>query len=90
MRTKVLEAMAGGIPIVSTSLGMAGLEAQTGVNCLVADTPELFAQSVEWLLTDSSLARQMAENAKQHVKSKHTLEEGLQRFEKILTSVVKG
>jgi glycosyltransferase involved in cell wall biosynthesis len=90
MRTKVLEAMAGGLPVVSTSLGLAGLEAQTGVNCLVADTPELFTQSVEWLLTDNALARQMVENAKELVQSKHTLESGLQRFEKIITSVTEG
>lgn len=90
MRTKVLEAMAGGLPVVSTSLGMAGLEAQTGVNCLVADTPELFTQSVEWLLTDSALADQMARNAKELVKDKHTLKGGLQRFENIITSIVKG
>jgi glycosyltransferase involved in cell wall biosynthesis len=90
MRTKVLEAMAGGLPVVSTSLGVAGLEAQTGVNCLVADTPELFTRSVEWLLNDDELAHQLAENAKELVKKKYTLEEGLQRFEKILNSVVKG
>lgn len=90
MRTKVLEAMAGGIPVVSTSLGMAGLDAQTGVNCLVADTPELFTQSVEWLLTDSALAQRMAKNAKELVKNKHTLESGLQRFEKILISIAEG
>jgi len=89
MRTKVLEAMAGGLPVVSTSLGMAGLEAQTGVNCLVADTPELFTQSVEWLLTDSELVRQMVENAKDLVKNKHTLEDGLKRFKKILISVAE-
>lgn len=89
MRTKVLEAMAGGLPVVSTSLGMAGLDAQTGVNCLVADTPELFTQSVEWLLTDRDLAKQMADNARELVETKHTLESGLQRLEKILTSIVE-
>lgn len=90
MRTKVLEAMAGGLPVVSTSLGMAGLEAQTGINCLVADTPQLFAQSVEWLLTDSEMARKLIENGKELVKSRHTLESGLQHFEKIINSIEQG
>lgn len=90
VRTKVLEAMASGLPVVSTSLGMAGIDAQTGVNCLVADTPELFAQSVEWLLTDPALAKQMADNARELVEKNHTLEIDLLRFEKIITSVVEG
>ncbi len=89
LRTKVLEAMAGGVPVVSTSLGMAGIEAQTGVNCLVADTPELFTQSVEWLLTDRVLAAQMVRNARELVAKKYSLEKGLNRFEAILTSIVE-
>ena len=90
MRTKVLEAMAGGVPVVSTSLGMAGIEAQTGVNCLVADTPELFTQSVEWLLTDRALAARMVRNARELVEKKHSLERDLRRFENILKEIVEG
>jgi glycosyltransferase involved in cell wall biosynthesis len=90
MRLKVLEAMAGGLPVVSTSLGMAGIDAQTGVNCLVADTPELFSRSVEWLLTDRSLNERMAQSARELVEKKYTLEDGLSRFEKIVKSVVEG
>lgn len=90
MRLKALEAMAAGLPVVSTSLGMAGLDAQTGVNCLVADTPELFTRSVEWLLTDRGLSARMARNARELVEKKYTLEEGLSRFEKTIRSVVEG
>jgi glycosyltransferase involved in cell wall biosynthesis len=90
MRLKVLEAMASGLPVVSTSLGVAGIDAQTGVNCLVADTPELFTRSVEWLLTDRGLSARMARNARELVERKYTLEEGLSRFEKTIQSVVEG
>jgi glycosyltransferase involved in cell wall biosynthesis len=90
MRLKVLEAMAGGLPVVSTSLGVAGIDAQTGVNCLVADTPELFTQSVEWLLTDSALAERMSQTARELIEKTHPLEDGLQRFEKTIQSVVEG
>lgn len=89
MRTKVLEAMAGGLPVVSTSLGMAGIEAQTGVNCLIADTPEIFLQSVEWLLTDDRLNQSIAHAARELVESRHTLEDGLSVFEKTVRSVIE-
>lgn len=90
LRTKVLEAMAGGPPVVSTSLGMAGIEAQTGVNCFVADTPDIFAQNIEWLLNDRALAARMTRAASELVAKKHSLESGLNRFEKIITSVAEG
>ncbi len=89
LRTKVLEAMASSLPVVSTSLGLEGIEAQSGVNCLVADTPELFTRSVEWLLTDQALGVRMARNAKKIVEQKHTLEIGLNNFENILKSVIE-
>jgi len=90
VRTKTLEAMASGLPVVSTSLGMAGIQAQTGVNCLVADTPGLFAQSVEWLLGDRSLGARIARNARALIQQKHSLESGAKRFEQILKSIVEG
>jgi glycosyltransferase involved in cell wall biosynthesis len=90
LRTKVLEAMASGLRVVSTSLGMEGIEAQTGVNCLVADTPELFIQSTDWLLSDRELSGRMARNAKKLIQNKYELEIGLTRFEKILKSIVEG
>ncbi|QHI69000.1 glycosyltransferase [Tichowtungia aerotolerans] len=90
MRTKVLEAMAAGLPVVSTSLGMAGIEAQTGMNCFVADTPALFERSVDWLLTDRSLSARMAHAARKLIEEKYGLEIGLHQFENILKSVVEG
>lgn len=90
MRLKVLESMAAGLPVVSSSLGIAGLDAQSGVNCFVADTPELFAQCVEWLLTDRGLSARMARNARELVEQKYTLEEGLTRFERTVRSIVEG
>ena len=90
IRTKVLEAMASGLPVVSTSLGMEGIEAQNGVNCLLADTPELFTRSIEWLLTDRGLSARMARNARILVEKNHALNIGLTHFENILKSVVEG
>ena len=89
LRIKVLEAMAGNLPVVSTSLGLEGLDAQTGFNCLIADTPEMFVNSVEWLLTDGELRDRLAKNARQMVEEKYTLEIGMRRFEKIIKSVVE-
>lgn len=90
IRPKALEAMASNLPVVSTSLGMAGIEAQSGVNCLIADTPKLFIQSIEWLLTDQSLSDRMTHSARELVEQDHALETGMRHFENILKSVIEG
>lgn len=45
-RLKILEAMASGMPIVSTSLGCEGIDVTNDVNILIADTPEKFAEEI--------------------------------------------
>ncbi len=43
-RLKILEAMALGRPVVTTTVGCEGLEARNGEHLFIADTPELFAK----------------------------------------------
>ena len=50
MRVKILNAMAMGLPVVSTSVGREGIEATHGRNILVADDPDTFAWHVARLL----------------------------------------
>jgi glycosyltransferase involved in cell wall biosynthesis len=49
-RLKILEAMAGGVPVVSTTVGAEGIEAENNIHLLLANTPEQFAAAVERLL----------------------------------------
>ena len=50
VRVKILEAMARGIPVVSTSIGVAGLALRHNEHLLIADTPEAFATAIVQLL----------------------------------------
>ena len=54
-RGKILEAMAVGRPIVSTSLGAEGIPSKNGENIMIDDDPEDFATSIEKLLKDRDL-----------------------------------
>lgn len=54
-RLKIVEAMAMGLPVVSTSVGAEGLEVRHGENILIADDPRAFADSVLRLLSDPAL-----------------------------------
>ena len=48
-RLKVAEALAKGIPLVGTTVGLEGYPLQPGVHALFADTPEDFAAHIRWL-----------------------------------------
>jgi polysaccharide biosynthesis protein PslH len=50
-RLKILEAMAAGVPVVSTTLGAEGLEVQHDENILIADTNEQLLETIISLVT---------------------------------------
>lgn len=64
MRVKILNALAQGIPIVSTTIGYEGIAVTPGENILVGDTPVDFANAVVRLLDDRELARRIAHNGR--------------------------
>lgn len=70
-RLKILEAMALGRPVVSTSMGCEGLSVVDGENLLIADDNKLFAEQVVRLLTDSELRARIARNARQFVTASY-------------------
>ncbi|MGQ9635845.1 MAG: glycosyltransferase [Bryobacteraceae bacterium] len=66
-RLKILEAMAAGVPVVSTRLGAEGLELEPERHLLIVDSAEHFAQTVSRLLSAPELGRRLAEQARRVV-----------------------
>jgi glycosyltransferase involved in cell wall biosynthesis len=64
MRVKILNALAEGIPIVSTTLGAEGIEVTPGHDILLADDPPQFAEAVLSLLNNPELAAQLRRNGR--------------------------
>jgi glycosyltransferase involved in cell wall biosynthesis len=63
-RLKIVEAMAMGKAIVSTTLGAEGIEAVPGRDLLIDDQPEAFAEAVNRLLGDPQLAARIGQSAR--------------------------
>lgn len=64
MRVKILQAMAMGLPIVSTTIGAEGIAVTNEENILLADTPQAFADAVVRVLTDATLAERLGRSAR--------------------------
>jgi len=69
IRTKILEAMTAGVPIVSSRFGPLGIGTQPGEHLLTADTPEDFAGSVLRLCRDDGLSRLLRTRARAFIES---------------------
>jgi sugar transferase (PEP-CTERM/EpsH1 system associated) len=67
-RLKILEALAMGKAIVSTTVGAEGLDLRDGEEIFIADEPIAFADAITRLLTDSELRRRIGENGRARVE----------------------
>ena len=80
IRIKILEAMAAGLPVVTTSKGCEGLQVEHGRELLIADDPVAFANEVVRLLGDHGLRRTLAENARSFVAQYYSWETVVERM----------
>jgi glycosyltransferase involved in cell wall biosynthesis len=65
MRVKIIEGMALGKVIVTTSIGAEGIDCENGRNILIADDPEAFVASVSYYLSDNNYLEQIGKNARE-------------------------
>jgi glycosyltransferase involved in cell wall biosynthesis len=88
-RIKIFEAMASGLPVVSTSVGAEGLPLQHQRHLLLADSPDDFARSVVMLLKDRALARQITDTAHSLVTHNYDWRVITRQVENILRTTIQ-
>lgn len=69
MRVKILEALARGLPLVTTTLGCEGIAVEHGRHVLIADTPEAFARETLRLLNDRALADELGRQGRRLIEA---------------------
>ena len=75
IRVKIIEGMALGKLVISTSLGADGLNCKDGEHLMLADRKEQWLDSLEKLLGDATLRDRMSQNARDHIRSNFTIQE---------------
>lgn len=88
-RLKILEAMASGLPVVSTSIGVAGLGVESGKQVLIADTINSIADKTVWMIENKKEAQKIGKNATAHVKKYFDWESIVKLHEPVYQSLKK-
>jgi glycosyltransferase involved in cell wall biosynthesis len=73
VRTKILQAMMEGAPVVSTTVGAEGIPVRNGRELLIRDDPHEFAQAVLTLADDATLRRRLATSARRLAAKKFSV-----------------
>lgn len=86
-RIKILESMALGTPVVSTSKGAEGLAVRVDEHLLLADDAPSFADAVVRLLSDAALRERLSRNGRRLVEEQYEAERIGPRFEALVERV---
>lgn len=89
-RLKILEAMAVGTPVVTTSKGAEGLELKHGEHLLIADSPDAFAQATIRLLREEPLRTRLVRAAREQVSKEYDWRRIQARMAEIVTSLAEA
>ena len=88
-RIKAFEAMAMGRPVVSTSLGVEGLDVTDGQNFIRADTAEEFARAIITLMDDVKMRSRISTAARQLMEDRFSWFQVARHFEAICQQTLK-
>ncbi len=88
-RGKILEAMAVGTPVVSSSLGAEGVPAVQRENIIVADNPEEFTKGILDLINDDKLFERIRKKARKLVEKKFAWQKGVEVMEGVLEKMME-
>ncbi len=80
IRIKIIESMAMGRAVISTTIGAEGINYTQGENMVIADSPEAFASAMVDLYSHPEKAMEIGKNARQLVSEQHATKEIIKRL----------
>ncbi|HEX6136687.1 MAG TPA: TIGR03087 family PEP-CTERM/XrtA system glycosyltransferase, partial [Casimicrobiaceae bacterium] len=83
-QNKILEAMAMGVPVVTSRVAAGGVDAQGGEHFLVASTPAEYAAAIERIAGDPAERARLAAAGRARMLSHHAWERSMRRLDAII------
>lgn len=90
IQCKLMEALAMGTPLVTTSLCNTALGTQDNVHLLVADEPSMFAQAILRLLTDVQLAQRLGHAGRRFVLNNYSWQQAASTLNALYRQLAPG
>lgn len=90
LQNKILEALACGVPMVSTTLGNEGIGAEPGMEILLADKEEAFAKAVVSVLNDPELRGAVSKAGRAFIERAWSWEHHFEQLEDRWKELVSG
>lgn len=87
IKTKNLEAMAMGLPVVTTSIGAENINACNGRDWIVTDSKKEFANSVLEILANENKRLLMSENGSKYVRQNFTWDVAREKFRNMFSEI---
>jgi sugar transferase (PEP-CTERM/EpsH1 system associated) len=88
IQNKILEAMAMGVPVVTTPAGARGLLAEDGQELLIGNGPAELAQHIGCLLTNTRRRAELAQRGRAYVERHHRWSSAAQQLDAVYSSVI--
>lgn len=90
VRIKILEGMAAGKTIITTSLGVQGIDAYHEMEVLIANNAKAFAEAIVWCIKNPVKALQLASNARKLIEQKYSTDSFETSLHQYLQSLIAG
>lgn len=89
-QNKILEAMAMGVPVVTSSIAAGGVDAESVQHFLVADTPEEYARLILQIVENPLERERLANAGRQRMLSHHAWPHSMERLDRIIERCIKN
>ena len=89
IKTKTLESMAVGVPVVGSDRGLEGMSVDAKdmpLRALRANSPQEYVKAIGQLFEDATLRQQLSQNARQMIEAEFNWESLGQRYAQVLSS----
>ncbi len=89
-QNKILEAMAMGVPVVTSTIAAGGVDAESGAHFLVADTPSDYARAIMRIVDSPAERNRLAVAGRQRMLSHHAWPRSMARLDGIIDRGIKN